>query len=230
MKSTILESALGLQLKLLSFEPGFLNEVNSVEREITPKNICTFYFIEYIKSSQGGDGDFENKANDYLRDLAEKYVDVFGNLIQKQIEKYINRGRTDPGASLAGVTKLSMARRAPKLADLMKKTYRSDMSRRNDRWNDLADYVVKLSKTSDVKQIIYLIDRINNTVHNTKTQILDKLPNAYELLNAFNLTHEAGVNTPTKNPTKDPHFMEKVDDNIKNATPHGRSSWSRFRD
>ncbi len=215
MKSIILESALALRA-VLSLHSS-LNESKGAIPEITPRNICTFYVIEYVMSSGDGNEDFQYLAEDYLEKLATKYVNVFGDLIQKQIQKYIDRGRTDPNVSLDSASRLPMQRRVSVLADLMKKTFRSDMSRRNDRWNELADYIVKLNNAKDTKTTLYLIDRINNAVHNTKTQILDKLPNSRELLAAFNAAHEAGVNSPKKNPLVDHNFMDKVDESIKRA-------------
>ena len=71
----------------------------------------------------------------------------------------------------------------------MQQTYRSDMKRRNDRWDEVTGYLAKLCKAVDINDLIHLIDRINNCVHNTGELMLSKFKNGNELLKAYNFIH-----------------------------------------
>jgi hypothetical protein len=74
---------------------------------------------------------------------------------------------------------------------MMARTFRSDMQRRNDVWDQIADHLYNLANTGIINKICFYIDRINNSVHNTKTLVLDKLPNGMGLMQAFDNCHKA---------------------------------------
>lgn len=124
-----------------------------------------------------------------INEIADRYKEAFFDLLYKQLEKYYERGRVDKDFVL-------IPRRSCNFSNIlymMNKTYRGDMKRRNTRWNMLAEYVFRISeyRNIDVRKTGFYIDRINNVVHNTKTTILDKFPNAEELIVAFDFAHKA---------------------------------------
>jgi hypothetical protein len=56
----------------------------------------------------------------------------------------------------------------------------------------ICDFTEKLANSTSTKDIFVWVNQLNNAVHNTKTNVLDKFPNYYsELLNAFNTVHKA---------------------------------------
>ena len=71
----------------------------------------------------------------------------------------------------------------------MRKTYRSDMKRRNDRWEYLTENLAELQKTSETSKIMFYIDRINNAIHNTQESIMSKFRHGYILIYALNDCH-----------------------------------------
>lgn len=152
---------------------------------LSPTDIYDFYWICSALSYNQIDDSNTRTAHFYLRELQELYVRVFTDLLTKQIEKYAQRGRVDPNF------KISLSRHPESIRRMMAQTFRSDMTRRNDVWNMIADYLVGLSSTNNVDRICYYIDRINNSVHNTKTLVLDKLPQGHQLLQALDTTHNS---------------------------------------
>jgi len=135
-------------------------------------------------------------AQFYLEEIQNLYVNVFTELLTKQIEKYVLRGRIDmqggqPAFDVRQIRAAPMQRRPMLIQHMMKQTFRSDMQRRNTVWDMIAEYLYELSTTGLPNKVCYYIDRINNAVHNTKTQVLDKLPNSSSLLRAFDLCHKA---------------------------------------
>jgi hypothetical protein len=158
----------------------------SAELQLYPSNIYNFYFLWYvalnmpvlIKSDYG-----EHIYQTYMSNLRTKYVSEFKKVLSNQLMKYYSRQRVKSGFDH---TVISPTDSASALEAQMRLTLRSDMSRANDRWNELASYVVKLENATSYSEISTYIDRINNTVHNTRTSILDKFPNARQLLQALN--------------------------------------------
>lgn len=169
-----------------------INEIHDVET-ITPKDIYNFYYLWHIAVNDPSlvQTPFGKETQDYyLKQLKEKYVRLFTKLLTKQIHKYVQRGRIDPDFP-KDVDVLNMADTA-KLLELMKKTFRSDMTRRNDRWILVAEYTQNLAKSNTAKQMYLWIDRLNNSVHNTQTRVMDKFQNYYTELNkAFDIVFHA---------------------------------------
>ena len=131
-----------------------------------------------------------------LKRLRKVYVNTFLDLMVKQLAKYVRRGRTDmmQGKPVFDLEKLqvgSAESRAVAIRDAMAHTYRGDMRRRNDVWDSIALLVLELAKSVTEKSIIYNIDMLNNSIHNTHTKVLDKFPNGGVLLKALNDCHRA---------------------------------------
>jgi len=126
----------------------------------------------------------------YLQDIKNKYLGTFIPLIQKQLYKYLERNRIDSNSFSEGDIN---TQNTENLDLYMKNTYRSDMTRRNVVWENLTKLVNELSKTSDSGNIIKIIDRINNNIHNTGDLILTKLDNGSELLKALDICHSSKV-------------------------------------
>lgn len=146
-------------------------------------------------------------AQHYLREIQQIYVTTFTELLTKQVEKYAQRGRTDivqgkPAFDVRQIRAAPLESRPALIKSMMAKTLRSDMQRRNDVWDQIADHLLNLATTKDINKICYHIDRINNSVHNTKTSVLDKLPTGNVILQALDTVHKA------KKPTEYARFVE----------------------
>jgi hypothetical protein len=73
----------------------------------------------------------------------------------------------------------------------MKKTFRSDMKRRNVEWENVTNAVAQLARGNSVNHILTYIDRINNAIHNTGEIVLSKLPYGRQLMDAFERVHHS---------------------------------------
>ena len=165
-----------------------LDEVMMGPETISAKDIYNFYYLWYIATTQPSAVATpygKEVMKTYLQALKDKYVRLFRRLLIKQIAKYISRGRVDPDILSKNVSELdSMS--SSELQKLMAKTFRSDMTRRNERWDMVADFVTKLESASSTNDMFLYINQLNNAVHNTQTQVMDKFPNFYsELKPAF---------------------------------------------
>lgn len=149
---------------------------------LTPVDIYDFYYLTYIFQKRKNFSQEESFVfNQRLMELKTKYLNNFGNLLKSQLKKYKSRGRHDPDFNVPDNSDFDS------LHLNMGKTYRSDMSRRNTNWELITKNVVELNKSSSVKDILFYIDRINESVHNTETGVLEKIhPN---LLQAFDHVH-----------------------------------------
>lgn len=167
--------------------------LESVEM-LTPKDIYNFYFLWWTAVNQPklvSTNYGKEIMNHYLTQWKIKYTKAFKKLIAIQIGKYIQRGRVDPDFPKDAAAKL-MSMSASQLQSLMAKTFRSDMQRRNDRWELVADFVTKLESANSPKDIFVYVNQLNNAVHNTQTRVLDKMPNYYsELMKAFDFVDKA---------------------------------------
>ena len=157
--------------------------------KLTPEDIYNFYLTSYYVDRLKKP--IKNKPNviNFLKDLKESYIDNLKPIIVNQILKYIKRDRVD-----SGLTKVSKSDSLEVLLDKMKMTYRSDMSRRNTEWENIIEAVINLSKSSNsIKNLLFYLDRVNNTIHNTGQSVLSKL--GYNLLAAFDNAHEGSLDT-----------------------------------
>jgi hypothetical protein len=147
---------------------------------IDPKDIYSFYYISLIPNKE------QPIIQEFITHLRQTYLNVFSIVVKDQLLKYKQLQRVDPGFDISiidgDIYNLSV---------LMKKTFRSDMVRRNDRWNLLTELLISLNKTTNLPQILFIIDRINNVVHNTGETMLTKLNNGQQLLHVFNSCHNA---------------------------------------
>jgi hypothetical protein len=150
---------------------------------ISPRTIYNFYFLYTYYQTRGLDQFSEFLIQEFAKNIKQLYLNVFTKLLTKQLSKYQGRGRIDPDFNMVS------SGNPTQLRDLMAKTFRSDMKRRNDRWVDLANWVVKLNETNSIKDILFIVDRINNTTHNTAEIILSKFENAGELMRVFDNCH-----------------------------------------
>lgn len=175
---------------------SLIKENNAVDT-IRPKDIFNFYFLWHIATDQPHlvQTPYGKEIMDhYLRHWKDKYVKLFKQLALIQIRKYIERKRIDPDFPPDQPKDNASAQ---ELLALMKKTFRSDMQRRNEKWIMMLEFVVNLESSSASKDIFLWINQLFNAVHNTQTKIMDKFPNYYsELSKAFNTMDNAtNINT-----------------------------------
>ena len=163
---------------------------------LTATDVYDFYWLCTAISYEQIQDEELRLVHFYLKEIQDLYVVVFTDLLTKQIEKYAERGRIDmvqgqPAFDVKQIQAAPFQQRPALIQHMMAKTFRSDMQRRNDVWNQIADHLYNLANTGVINKICFYIDRINNSVHNTKTLILDKLPNGPQLLQAFDIVHRA---------------------------------------
>ena len=158
--------------------------------QIKPKSVYTYAFLAYHRNTITRDKYLSERTKEFLSNLKDNYLQAFTPIVVDQIQKYLDRGRVDSDVNISKVPsgKVSTAY-LKKLSDLMKKTYRSDMKRRNDRWNLFTDNLLALSKASSLKDLYFYIDRIHNDIHNTGEFILSKY--RYDLQSALEDIHQA---------------------------------------
>ena len=126
--------------------------------------------------------------DEYLKKFKAKYVSIFKRLVVEQLQKYYSRKRIDPDFD---INKANVNSPAQVLQGLMKKTWRSDMVRRNESWELVCDFLTNLENSSSTKDTYLYVDRLNSVVHNTQTKVLDKMPGGYQLIRAYNQIHRA---------------------------------------
>jgi len=163
---------------------------------LTPTDIYNFYWICTALSYEQIEDEKVQLAHFYLKEIQDLYVSVFTELLTKQIEKYVSRGRIDmqqgqPAFDVKQIRAAPLQQRPALIKQMMAKTFRSDMKRRNEVWDQIADHLYNLANTGLINKICFYIDRINNSVHNTSTLVLDKLPNGMGLMQAFDNCHKS---------------------------------------
>lgn len=175
---------------------------------LVPSDLFNFYYLETLR----GQGRINNEYGNFImKDVftrtKNKYVKLFSHLVYNQIRKYIQRGRVDDDVTMELLD--ANMDNTKVLNDLMHKTYRSDMRRRNDVWNMVTEYLYKLSVSTSMKDIAFFIDRINNCIHNTRELLFSKFPNANTLTRAFDIIHNAqSLNEYKMNVSKDIRQIE----------------------
>lgn len=159
--------------------------------ELKPQDIYDFYYLNtlYALDKAMFRSDYASFVlSETLPRLKRKYVLIFKQLLAEQLRKYVSRGRVDPDFDASLIDEKGPA---SVLRDLMAKTFRSDMKRRNDVWDLIADYTSRLEVTDDVSQEFILINMLNNAVHNTQTLAIEKFPNGHELTRAYDTVARA---------------------------------------
>jgi len=176
---------------------------------IVPADIYSFYYISNYKSSLLQSDHNRETILNFLNNLKSKYLNTFSIVLKDQIEKYLGyqqmgRKRIKTGAELLQIDAAEFLKNPvvdfDKLEKYIKETTRSN-SDPNENWNIFAEWMNKLSKkqvsigsinAEGQENILFIIDRINNCVHNTKEPIFDKVrENGKLLINAFETAHKA---------------------------------------
>lgn len=153
--------------------------------ELSPNDIYDFYFIYTGLSYEQINLQDHNLAEFYLREIKDRYLKTFGNMLAEQIKRYYDWGRADLGLKISQLDSSNFVG----LKELMQQTLRSDKKGRNEVWNGIADYVYKLSLAHNARDICSIIDRINHAVHNTETIVLSKL--GYPFMQAYDNVHKS---------------------------------------
>lgn len=166
----------------LFFESGW--EITPESIYLSPKSIYDFYFLYTYMQTRGMDQMADFLIKEFAPRIRRTYIRVFSNMIKAQLEKYGSRRRTDPDFNIPENPTPAQ------LNQLMGKTFRSDMKRRNDRWMELTKWLEALDNSKSIKDTFFAIDRINNTTHNTQENIMSKFQNASSLLTAFDNAHQ----------------------------------------
>lgn len=216
--------------------------LNEGTGELIPKDIYNFYFLFSVSSyqPQALQSDYGKFIQDeYLKALKFKYTALFKRLIFQQLVKYAARNRVDADFQKGRLSDPN-ALTAGDLHDLMKKTFRSDMQRRNEVWIMAAEFLKNLETSQSSKDIYLWIDRLNSAVHNTQTAILGKA--SYDLVTAYDRVHHAkSLNDYAQFVDKDLRQLldqtnESVEDELLGGkritadTPKGFSPTPVFRD
>jgi len=195
----------------------FKELLTEIENDIrlTPKDIYNFFYLwnVYVDSPDVFNTPFgEETLNHYLSLWKKKYIDIFTKLIIVQLYKYDTRGRVDPDyPRRADLTQKPLSA----LLALMKKTFRSDMTRRNERWILIANATNNLANSRSPSDIFLWINQLLTAVHNTRTPVMDKLPNYHsELYQAL----EKVTNAPNKKA-----FAQYVDKDIRDLEDQSSS-------
>ena len=172
-------------IKSLLIEAGIITD-------ITPKDIYHLYYIDYILQSSPTviQSQFaEEIITHYLSSIKNKYIKLFKELVYNQLVKYAERNRVDTDFNQ---NLLSPNMSCDDMHTLMQKTFRSDMKRRNDVWNHVTEYLLKLSNAKTFRDIIFSLNALNMAIHNTGAAIITdthKIMNAAQLISAFDLMH-----------------------------------------
>jgi hypothetical protein len=170
----------------------------SIGESLSPVDIYDFYFLWNIvtRSPSIANNDYASHViNQRIYGLKQKYLSIFKKLLVNQLLKYASRpDRIEPGFDKS---KASLNSSFDELDKQMKLTKRSDRAikqgapRENTAWIQIAEFLENLSKASDRKNVFTYIDRINNSIHNTQTTIMDKFINAAEIIKALEVASKA---------------------------------------
>lgn len=171
----------------------FIESILNQSIQLTPKNLYNFYFLATLFGQGKIQGDYGlHVTREFINNLQTKYLNLFSQLLIDQIDKYVRRGRISKEFDMKEFESIKKGNLDhKKIYELMCQTFRSDMKRVNDVWNLLAEYVYKLFIAQSIKDKFFLIDRINNCVHNTNEIIFTKFKNATELMTAYDIIHHA---------------------------------------
>jgi hypothetical protein len=168
---------------------------------LSTSDLYNFYYLATLQSLGKINDDYSRFiAHEFFNYIKKKYLILFGDLVAKQIAKYITRKRIDPDVTFERLSNNS--KNYKELNEMMNHTYRSDMRRRNTVWNIVTENLYKLSESSDIKSICFHVDLINNCIHNTGELLFSKFSNAYELLRTFDEIHDAKSLNAYKNKVK----------------------------
>jgi hypothetical protein len=194
---------------MISFKLFFESATASV---ITPADVYTFYYISNLKNRLLGSEHNKDSVVNFLNSLKSKYLNTFGKVLKDQIIKYLKYQKAGQKRirDNAEVLKINIEEfeKTPvtnfdKLEQYIKETTRSARHdyKPNEDWNMFAEWINKLSKKQisagalniqGSENVLFIIDRINNCVHNTGESIFDKVrENGSLLIRAFDEAHSA---------------------------------------
>jgi len=145
-----------------------------------PDIIYNVYYALYL-SQMYSDIDIEDTA----QELKQYYLKTFRVIVINQLKKYSKRQRVSGSFKEKDIESNDFG----VLNDLMKNTFRSDMTRLNKRWIELTSLLADLNTKRKSDDILLTLDRINNTIHNTGEKMFTKFSNPRELLQAFERAH-----------------------------------------
>lgn len=184
---------------------------------IVPQDIFSFYYLSLVKDTIDLSDEYtKDTVLNFFNTLRSKYLKTFGKVLRDQIAKYIRytqggRQRLVKGSELAKMNPEEFASSETldydQLEKFTKETTRSSGAA-NKEWNQLSEWLNKLSKKSvsintikaEGESLIFILDRINNCVHNTGASIFDKLKeNGPALIRAFDEAHTVTSSSGLKN-------------------------------
>jgi hypothetical protein len=156
---------------------------------ITSQQIIDFYYLDYLKNFS------KINSNNFFRlvsPIVKNYLQSLRFILSEQIKKYVKVGRIDADFNTnTGYNDLSFA----ELEKMVKRTFRSDMKRRNESWNKFAEYLTTLDEiqnnSNKLTEIFFIVDRLNNIIHNSGKILVSKLENGNELLKILAFVHTA---------------------------------------
>jgi len=178
---------------------------------ISPADIFSFYYIYTLKNRLLGSEHNRNTVVSFLNDLQSKYLNTFGLVLKGQILKYLRyqssgQKRIKDNSELLQIDIEEFKRTIPvnfdRLETYIKNTTRSQRHnfKENEDWNAFAEWLNKLSKKTisagsinieGQDNVLFIMDRINNCVHNTGESIFDKVKeNGHALIMAFDQAHQ----------------------------------------
>ena len=168
-------------------------------------NVYNTYYATYILQMGLADDSLDELLF-VVDELKDYYLQKYKTIIVLQLYKYWKRSRISAKfekmvEKYERVSDL-LEEEFGTLVELMKNTFRSDMSRLNKNWIELAQHLKELEVLKpdrarspkfkeSVENILLKLDRINNTVHNTGEQMLSKFSNGDELLKALDKASRA---------------------------------------
>jgi len=158
--------------------------------DITPKDIMTFYYIEYYYRKNSVNSFDRDEMNTAMDRIMQHYIRGFGRLLYNQLKKYVQRGRYDEPFDIKETSIEPTVEELETYYKQMQTTYRSDMTRRNEKWIDIAAWTFELARAyraGNYMGAFQYIDFLNNAIHNTNTKVIEKFANGDELLNALNI-------------------------------------------
>lgn len=151
---------------------------------LLPSDIYNFYFLWLVSTRapealQTQYGSYISST--FLDSIREKYIETFSHLIKDQLLKYASLRRVDQEFDASRINSATPG----DLLSMMKQTRRSDMRRRNERWELIAEHTKKLAESTNRQDIFLCVDQLNSCVHNTDSPVIEKFSNGDELMHAL---------------------------------------------
>lgn len=174
-----------------------LEDENPENVVFDPRVLYNTYYAILVAQGHGKGKPNPSDLSIIAEELQEYYLDKYKIILSRQLLKYWKRKRVSPKFQKM-IDKYQtfedlIQSDFKTLYTLMENTFRSDMSRLNVRWIDLASNLTDLANLKinpknleTVSDVLLKLDRINNIVHNTGDKMLDKFENGRRLLATLN--------------------------------------------